>query len=266
MSRVFYLFVCSCLLLTVCSEGPSIRFCEKWSDDINKMWHDSGNTIDYNRLEFAESHKYKFFVMLIEGKLSLGKINIRAIHLVDGHRESALLFPMFIENKDPQATLCALRIQNLTPESGDLYKYGIKPGHYYIFLEKNEKEIIGTELLVEYVPITKKDKEDDSTPCCLESYARDFIVMLVEKEFVNASKEFGDKMNKELPTDRLREMWTTIIINEVGAFKKILGFRQAKEQNYDIVYVTCQFTDAKIVIKVVYDKNRKVAGLWFLPK
>jgi hypothetical protein len=44
------------------------------------------------------------------------------------------------------------------------------------------------------------------------------------------------------------------------------GVSQKKEQGYDVVLVTCAFEKAELDVKVVYNNEQQVSGLWFVPK
>jgi len=98
----------------------------------------------------------------------------------------------------------------------------------------------------------------------LENIAKEFVNLLVQENFSAAVKTFDATMSAVMPPKTLQETWTTII-KQVGVFKKQISTRKEKYEQYNIVFVTCQFERATLDIKVVFDSNKKVAGLFFVP-
>jgi len=98
----------------------------------------------------------------------------------------------------------------------------------------------------------------------LENIAKEFVNLLVQENFSAAVKTFDATMSSVMPPKTLQETWTALI-KQVGIFKKQISTRKEKYQQYDFVFVTCQFERATLDIKVVFDSNKKVAGLFFVP-
>lgn len=98
----------------------------------------------------------------------------------------------------------------------------------------------------------------------LETVSREFINLLVKKEFSSATWVFNDSMGKVLSPGQLKKNWT-MLTSQVGNFKKQGLFRKLKNKQYDIVFITCEFEKATIDIKVILDSGMNVAGLFFLP-
>jgi uncharacterized protein len=71
-------------------------------------------------------------------------------------------------------------------------------------------------------------------------------------------------MKTALPEPKLRELWQTHEA-QAGQFQKQLGVRKITSAGYDAAMVTCQFERMAWDIKVVFDANGRVAGLFFLP-
>ncbi len=92
--------------------------------------------------------------------------------------------------------------------------------------------------------------------------AGDFVDLLVQGEYARVVDLFDGRMREALPEGKVKEMWTALQ-DKYGHFQKRVGMRQTKENGFDCVYVTCSFEERNIDIKVVYDQERKVAGLWF---
>ncbi len=71
-------------------------------------------------------------------------------------------------------------------------------------------------------------------------------------------------MIKAMPEVRLKETWQQLL-GQVGAFKSQLGSRTDTSQGYRIVYVTCEFEKAVIDVRVVFNAQDQVSGLFFTP-
>src|SRR5580692_6233001 len=105
---------------------------------------------------------------------------------------------------------------------------------------------------------------EDATSTNLTASGTQFVDLLVKEDFAGAVGKFDTTMRSALPEEKLREVWQTIQ-TQAGPFKKQLRTRIEKLGTYDIVYVTCQFEKATLDAKVVYDVQRQVAGLFFIP-
>ncbi len=98
----------------------------------------------------------------------------------------------------------------------------------------------------------------------METMARDLVDLLVRKDFAEAVKAFDSTMKKELPAEKLQEVWNSIIA-QAGPFKEQLGVRKEKIPPYEAVFVTCKFEGAVLDAKVVFNQKQQVAGLFFVP-
>lgn len=98
----------------------------------------------------------------------------------------------------------------------------------------------------------------------LTERASTFIGLLVEGKYDEAVKMMDRKMANALPSGKLREAWGSLV-GQVGSFQSTAGSRLTVEAGYKVVYVTCQFKNAAVEIKVVMDAAGNVAGLWFGP-
>ncbi|MFQ5721616.1 MAG: DUF3887 domain-containing protein [Candidatus Aminicenantales bacterium] len=94
--------------------------------------------------------------------------------------------------------------------------------------------------------------------------AREFVLLLERGEFPQAVKLFDKVMSKAMSSEQLKRAWESLT-TQVGAFKKQTEVRQQSSEKFDIVSVTCQFENASLDIKVVFDENKQIAGLWFVP-
>jgi hypothetical protein len=99
-----------------------------------------------------------------------------------------------------------------------------------------------------------------------EQRARQFVGFLYNSEFEEANKMLAGitvKALKEQDTS-LEDIWNDITI-QAGEFKEIKETKVTEEMGYSCVYITCDFKNESLNIKVVLDKEGKVAGLFFIP-
>jgi fermentation-respiration switch protein FrsA (DUF1100 family) len=98
----------------------------------------------------------------------------------------------------------------------------------------------------------------------IEIAATEFVDLLVAEDFSAATNLCNATMKDALQATSLAQTWQQLL-NQVGPFQQRLETRQQKYQQYDIVFVTCEFERANIDVKVVLDPTRAVAGLFYLP-
>jgi hypothetical protein len=91
-----------------------------------------------------------------------------------------------------------------------------------------------------------------------------FVNLLVKEDFAGAVARFDSTMKNALPEQKLREVWQTLQ-KQAGSFQKQAGTRVEEQGGYKMVFVTCQFEQAVLDTKVVFDSQKQVAGLFFVP-
>lgn len=106
--------------------------------------------------------------------------------------------------------------------------------------------------------------QETSVPEEVIECARQFVAHMVQEEFSKAVENFDDVMTKAMPEDKLKQVWLTVI-RQAGQFKAPKGTRTEKMPKFDIVYVTCQFEKTSVDVKVVFNQNKQITGLWFQP-
>ena len=93
---------------------------------------------------------------------------------------------------------------------------------------------------------------------------RQFVEMLASGNYAGVFAAFDGTMKSAMPEDKIAEAWQSLQL-QVGPFQKIAEVSQKKEQGFDVAYVTCDFEKGKVNVKVVYNANKEVSGLWFVP-
>ncbi|NBG88673.1 alpha/beta hydrolase [Isachenkonia alkalipeptolytica] len=91
-----------------------------------------------------------------------------------------------------------------------------------------------------------------------------FVEELKDGKFEGATEKFGEAMAREMPKERLEQTWSQLE-GQVGGFVEIQSQREEILQGYDVVYVTTEFQQALIDIRVVFGEEGWIEGLFFLP-
>jgi len=94
--------------------------------------------------------------------------------------------------------------------------------------------------------------------------ARAFLEALSRGDFEAAVADFDETMMKVSGPEKLAEFWK-LVPQKMGAFKRQTGARRDVLGAYDIVLVTCEFEKVTLDARVVFDKNKRIAGFQFVP-
>jgi uncharacterized protein len=94
--------------------------------------------------------------------------------------------------------------------------------------------------------------------------ASEFVNLLAKQDFAAAVARFDPTMRSVLPEEKLRQTWQTLL-KQAGALKNQARTRTSAQFGYDIGFVTSQFERMILDIKVVFDREGRVAGLFFVP-
>lgn len=98
----------------------------------------------------------------------------------------------------------------------------------------------------------------------LTELAKKHVDAMARGDFAGVFKSFDPAMKSALPQDKLQITWS-VLNDQVGGYKRQIGTRTETVEQYDVVYVTCEFERASINIKIVFNKTGQIAGLFFLP-
>jgi dienelactone hydrolase len=98
----------------------------------------------------------------------------------------------------------------------------------------------------------------------VNNMASDFIQKLVDHEFMSAVGDFDSTMTAQLPPQRLQEVWSTVL-NQYGAFQKQVDSHVEISPFYTRINNICQFERGSLNIRIVFDKEKRIAGLFFIP-
>ncbi len=104
----------------------------------------------------------------------------------------------------------------------------------------------------------------DPVPGDLDARAQKFVAALSRGEFEAIVADFDAAMLKALPATKLKTIWEAVT-QRFGAFQKPTGTRTETKGKFEVVYVTCQFANGPLDVRLVFDAEKKVSGLQFLP-
>ncbi len=99
-------------------------------------------------------------------------------------------------------------------------------------------------------------KPDEERNVFVDS-AETFLERLLKKDFEAAASDFDETMSRVLPAEKLQQTLETVL-KQAGAFQERTG-------GYGIVFLTCAFEKAPLDIQVVFDAEKRIAGLYFTP-
>ncbi len=98
----------------------------------------------------------------------------------------------------------------------------------------------------------------------LDQLTTDLVAKLVAEDFEAAVSSFNETMLDALPAEELAKAWEQVI-GRVGSYRFELSRRQEATGGYQAVVTTAQFEQSALDLRVVFDADRRVAGLFFQP-
>lgn len=109
---------------------------------------------------------------------------------------------------------------------------------------------------------TQQEVEQEINFKDYEDLAIEFIEFLNNQEYEKAFENFDSTVSARLSLERLEELWETVIL-QIGPMIKISNINSSEDNGYIVVITSCEFDKYILDIKVVYDKNKEVAGFFF---
>ncbi|MDR1069834.1 MAG: alpha/beta fold hydrolase [Gracilibacteraceae bacterium] len=106
------------------------------------------------------------------------------------------------------------------------------------------------------------DAVDDGALPAAESAARQVVMDLAAGNFDEVTASFDETMAQSLTAGQLREAWETAVAQS-GEYSEITSAEAALQDGYYVCLVTARHSVNGVVSRVVYDKDMKIAGLFF---
>src|SRR5262249_24387664 len=94
-----------------------------------------------------------------------------------------------------------------------------------------------------------------------QTAAREIAAQLAAGKFAAVCARFDDTMKAGLPADALETTWKTVTAT-AGPFLRVKGTRAGKALTSDVVDLTCAFANGDWSLKVSFDPQGRVAGLF----
>ncbi len=91
-----------------------------------------------------------------------------------------------------------------------------------------------------------------------------FVQQLADGEYEEAFAQFDDTMKEALPLADLEQTWLAVQA-QVGDYVQEVDWARETDDPYEIAIITGEFANAYIDIRVVFNADEQVSGLFFQP-
>jgi hypothetical protein len=98
----------------------------------------------------------------------------------------------------------------------------------------------------------------------LSSRASEFVAFLSDENYESAVNMFDETMTSAMPEKKLEEVWQSLL-SQVGSFQSREETQKKEIPGYDVYIIPCHFERASLKTQIAFDKQGKIAGLYFLP-
>jgi len=102
------------------------------------------------------------------------------------------------------------------------------------------------------------------SPEAFEAAAREAVADLAAGAFARLESRFSPEMSKALPAGATAKAWQGVVAKN-GAFQKVLGTKIEPDAKFGIADVECAYAGQVAIIRVVFNAQLKVDGLFFRP-
>lgn len=114
-----------------------------------------------------------------------------------------------------------------------------------------------------YLDVQFRFRMPDKANELLKNKALEFVTQLEQSKFEAAADGFDMVMKNALPVQKLSDLW-----RQLSAAGDYLGKgipRTEKIGIYTAVYVPCKWEHNAIELKVVFNSDARISGLWVMP-
>ena len=94
--------------------------------------------------------------------------------------------------------------------------------------------------------------------------ASEFIDNLVKEDYSAAAAFFDAQMKKAMSEKKLKQTWEGLL-KQMGAYVGEVDKRVEQSGEYEAVNVISEYTSDPLNIRVVFNSDKRVSGLWFQP-
>ena len=95
-----------------------------------------------------------------------------------------------------------------------------------------------------------------------ETLSRDIVNDLKSQNFDKVEARYSDRVAQALPHGKLAAVWDQLAA-QVGSFKSIRKIELSEAEGIHLAKVTCDFERAALAIRLAFDADSRIAGLFF---
>lgn len=95
----------------------------------------------------------------------------------------------------------------------------------------------------------------------IENLATKFMEILGKEDFTGAAQYFESTMQAGFPPQQLEQVWRSIT-SQIGSYQKQIAIRTQKSKEFNIAFVTSEFTKGKAEFRIVFNSNKQIAGFF----
>lgn len=125
------------------------------------------------------------------------------------------------------------------------------------------KKIILLFLLICSITTYNKTRGDELLDELSEK-AQAVVTLLTEGRYAEMTPYFDATVKAALTPEQLEQLWGQLTA-QLGTYSGLAGTRTEQIPDYNIVYVSMKFDKMKLDTKLVFDKNKQIAGFFFTP-
>jgi hypothetical protein len=97
-----------------------------------------------------------------------------------------------------------------------------------------------------------------------ETLAKDVAQELAARQYDKVEARFDSTVASGMPLEKLQSFWDGVL-SQQGAFKAVTSTAMVEQQGYHVVTLTCAFEKGPLNLRLAFDKDSKIAGLFLLP-
>jgi dienelactone hydrolase len=97
-----------------------------------------------------------------------------------------------------------------------------------------------------------------------ETIATEVVNQLAARRFAEVEIRFDDTMRSALPEDKLSAVWDSVL-QQAGEFRRVVKTRVVEQQGFHVVFVTCEFQNAALDVKLALNSQSQIAGMFLVP-
>ena len=90
------------------------------------------------------------------------------------------------------------------------------------------------------------------------------VGLLAAEDFSAVVQTFDENMKTALPIENLEQTWKATIA-DVGQFKRQIKEQSQQQFGYNTIVATCEFENGYLDIKMAYDNQNQLSGLFLVP-